>query len=450
MRFAHFSTLFFFGILTFGGALSGAPTRTFRDLVGVNVKFSQGQPQRDLALLEELGVRWVRDTVPWPTLEPRAGEHVPFPADFAGRLDYYKKHDIGVVFGLWYDNAAAYPENPTDPAAYGRHAAEVAKRLKASGVRFVIELYNEPHNTMKDLGGTWNGTPPAAWLDRYAAMVAAAVRAVKAVDPEVRLLAGDDMWVIDYWLLDKGLPRDLDALTIHPYVKGWPERAAVEQDTGWAAPFTLVDADASFASGVRRLQERARDKLGKVPAVWVTEWGWPLGQDVLYRPMTEELLSGLLVRSHLAAWSAGVETLCWFSLQDSVDGPMGLTDNDGKRRRTFDAMRVMVATLGNATTLEHVLGGDRPAVGPQAYRATGPGLDVLIAFDIDGDSTATLEAGSAVSISDVFGNPVALPTRRGRLTVPLGRSPLYLSNVPAAATLAPDRPTTVKPTYLFP
>ena len=442
--------------LAFAGraAVARDAPRTFRDLVGVNVKFSQGQPQTDLPLLSDLGVRWVRDTVDWPTLEPAAGDFGPFPDAFGERLDFYKAHGIGVVFGLWYDNPAAYPADPTDPAAYGRHAARVARRLEASGTRFVIELYNEPHNTLKHLGGTWNGAPPAAWLDRYVEMVRAAVRDVKAADPDAKLLAGDDMWVVDYWLLEKGLPRDLDALTIHPYVKSWPESAAVEQDTTWAKPFTLVDADASFRSGVRRLRERADVKLSRVPAIWITEWGWPLGEEIHYRPMTEELLAALLPRAYLAAFDGGVETLCWFSLRDSVDGPMGLTDNDGKKRLPYTAMKVMVEQLGGATEIEHAFGETSPTHGPQAYRLTdADGLDKLVVFDIDGDSTAALDGQGAASVTavDVFGRAVEIARDGdGRPLLKLGRSPLYLSGVAAGATLRPDVPPTTRPTYLFP
>ena len=427
-------------------------TRRFREIVGINVKFSQGESPRDLFLLKELGVRWVRDTVDWPSIEPAAGKYVPFPIAFRDRLAFYKANDIGVVFGLWYDNPAAYPNTPddqtrsTDAAAYGRYAAEVARQLRASGARFAIELYNEPHNSLKDLGGKWNGEPPSPWLDHYVDMVRAAVADAKRVDPNVRLLAGDDMWVLQARFLERGFPRNLDGLTVHPYVRNRPEIAAIEQDTSWAKPFTLVDADASFASAVRRLRSRAADALGRTPAIWITEWGWPIGGDLAGdRKVDEATLAAFLPRAYLAAADAGVETLCWFSLQDSVDGPMGLTTNDGKRRAPFDALRTMVDQLGDCTAVEHVAGADHPTVGVQVYRLRDGERTTLVAWNVDGGSTATLVGAGDARIVDVVGKPVA----RGE-TLALSTSPIYISGVAADAHLRPTAEPAVKPTYLFP
>ena len=241
-------------------AVAEPSTRPFRDSIGINVKFTQGESPRDLMLLKELGVHWVRDTASWPDVEPVAGQYKSFPMSFRERLAFYKENDIGVVFGLWYDNPAAYPNTAddatrsTDADAYGRYAAEVARQLNQSGVRYIIELYNEPHNTLiKTYGGKWNGESPSPWLDHYVKMVDAAVTQVKAFDAKVRLLVDDDMWAIHYRFLEHGLPKAIDGLAFHPYAKHVPERAAVDQDTDWARPFTMVDADGSFGSAVRRL-----------------------------------------------------------------------------------------------------------------------------------------------------------------------------------------------------
>ncbi len=440
-------------LLTLVAVPPARAARPFRDLVGINVKFAQGEPPADLPLLRQLGVRWVRDSVDWKTLEPMAGRYVPFPRAFQQRLDYYKANDIGLVFGLWYDNTAAYPNNPadparsTDPAAYGRYAAEIARRLKASGVRFVIELYNEPHNSLKWIGGTWNGKPPCAWLDRYVAMVS---QATKAVDPSVRLLVCDDMWIIHYWFLEKGLPPTIAGLGIHPYVKGAPERSAVDQDTDWVRPFDVVDADGSFRSAVDRLRDHAAAKLGRTPAIWLTEWGWEDGGMMGDRKITEDTIAAFIPRAYLAALDAGVENLCWFSLRDSVDGPMGLTRNDGTHRRSFDAFATMTATLGDCTTVQHVTGADHPTVGVQAYRLASPdGRTVLVAWDIDGTRDAWLAANGPARVTDVLGRPVDIvPGNRPRLH--LGPSPLYIADGGPAAMVAPVVPAHVPPAELFP
>jgi len=434
-------------------------SRPVRDMIGVNVKFSQGEPMTDLPLLTRLGVRWVRDSVDWQDVEPTAGQYRPFPAPFQQRLDFYRANGIGVVFGLWYDNTAAYPNTPADPAhstnpaAYGRYAAEVTRQLRASGVRFVVELFNEPHNSLKWIGGTWNGAPPCAWLDRYVEMVRAAAADAKAVDPSVRLLVDDDMWIIHYWFLERGLPPAIDGLAIHPYVKNWPEISAVAQDTTWVKPFDVVDADGSFRSAACRLRDHAATKLGHTPALWLTEWGWPIGGPVTAddHTMTEDMLAGLIPRAYLTAADAGIENLCWFSIRDSVDGPMGLTRNDGSHRKTFDAFAVMSDALGDCTAIDHTAGGDHPTSGVQAYRLARPdGTATLVAWDIDGNRDATL-AGPASGVTDVFGHAVdAGRGTDGTLLLHLGQSPLYVRGVGRAATVTPVVPSHLPPVDLFP
>ena len=433
--------------------------RTFASMVGLNVKFSQGESMRQLPLLTDLGVHWVRDTVDWPTMEPEAGRYLVFPRDFAARLAFYKTHDIGVIFGLWYDNPKAYPNTPDDPHhsvdadAYGRYAAEIAKLLKASGVRFVIELYNEPHNSLKDLGGTWTGHPPAAWLDHYVEMVRAATTAVKAFDPGVRLLVDDDMWIIHYWFLEKGLPAQIDGLAVHPYVKNWPEFSAVEQDTSWTQPFDVVDADRSFTSSVRQLRDRASEKLGHTPAIWITEWGWPIGEEVAGQPLTEETLAGMLPRAYITAADAGAEALCWFSIQDNVDGPMGLLDNNDRPRKTYLAFKTMIAQLGPATAIKHVSGADHPTCGVQAYRFTGVGINTWVVWDIDGNTSASIIdlRTQAVKAFDIQGKTVQLKKdKQDWFVLPLSRSPVYLTNLSAMASLVLYQPAGVAPAYLFP
>ena len=114
----------------------------------------------------------------------------------------------------------------------------------------------------------------------------------------------DDMWVLHYWFLEKGLPPDLDGVAFHPYVNNVPEIAAVSPDKDWAKPFTLVDADRSFNSAVRRLREQCQLKMGRVPELWITEWGWPPKGTV-----SEGMVAAFLPRAFITSAAAGVEAL---------------------------------------------------------------------------------------------------------------------------------------------
>jgi hypothetical protein len=289
-------------------SITAAIAEPFRNTVGLCVKFSQGESA--LANLSELRVKWVRDAVDWRDVERAPGVYSEFPAALRQRLDY-RANGISVVFGLWYENNAAYPADPLNAEAYGEYAVEIARRLKAIGVQFVLELWNEPHNSTirPRLGGDWVGHPPSPWVNQYLAMVRSAVEKVKAYDPSVNLLSCDDMWAIHYWFLATGLPQNLDGFAFHPYAQPVPEMAAVDYNTVWATPYGapasqivhMVDQDRSFRSACRRLRERARSKMGREPELWITEVGWSLQ----WAPQETVAKSGcrecLLLPRHLAS-----------------------------------------------------------------------------------------------------------------------------------------------------
>ena len=409
------------------------PRRPFGEMVGLGVKFSQGQPVRDIDDLLALRVRWVRDAVHWPQVEPAPGRYADFGAAFRQQLAFYRRHDIGLVALLTLGNPRAYPgaaPAPYDPAAFGRFALQVARLLRAAGVRFVLEIGNEPHNSgfAKALGGAWNGRAPSPWVDHYVRMVHAAVSEVKAFDPAIKLLVDDDMWVVHYWYLQAGLPPALDGFAVHPYTPGPPERTPVAHDTDWTRPFSVVDPDRSFGSAVRRLREQARGKLACRPEVWLTEWGWAVGPGSVAHAVPDETLVAYLPRAFILAAAAGVEVLCWFSAHDAVDGPMGLTRLDGTRRDTHRAFRTLTAQLGDHVLARHAAGAATPTSGLQAFVFDGPrGRRKLVAWSADARARRLPWPDGADTQPgvDALGRPVPLVTEPQR-AVAIGAAPVYL------------------------
>lgn len=408
--------------------------RKFREIIGLQVKFYQGQPQSDLRSLRDLRVRWVREEIGWDQIEPSPGQYREFPPAFKKRLAYYRQNDIGVVFLLAYSNPVAYPATreapyrPADPEAFGRYAVEVARMLRATGVNFVLELWNEPHNSLRPLvGGAWNGKPPSPWVDHYVKLVREAVKQVKSFDPTIRLLTDDDMWVLHYWFLEAGLPRELDGFAFHPYNgSNSPEKAAVDFYTDWVKPFIVVDSDRSFGSAVRRLREQGQTKLGKSPEMWITEWGWRIGANADKGEVSEEALVSFLPRAFILAEAAGVQVMCWFSAQDTVDGPMGLTANDGKRRKSYYAFKTMSKQLGDYVLVRQVAGAKHPTSGVQAFLFRSVRNDKLVVWNVDGERQQfALNGATAI---DALGKPVR-PDQSARIS--FGSAPVYITGVSA-------------------
>jgi hypothetical protein len=407
------------------------PATNFGETVGLNVKYVQGEPwdQDAKQMLIELGVRWVRDVVEWYGMEQEPGVYSDFPDEFKERLAFYKQNNIGVVFGLWYHNSNAYPDDPLNAEAYGNYAAYVATLLKASGVKFVLEVWNEPRTFFIQpmLGGDWVGRPPSPWLDHYVEMATKVVNKVKAIDPTIKVLVNDDLYVTHYWYLEKGLPQALDGFAIHPY-STHPEHAAVSFDTDWCWPWQVVDIDNTIGSGVRRLKEQGQLKLGKSMEVWSTEQGWWQGD-----AESEEQAAMFLPRAFITSADSGVAVTCWFSSQDVTDGPMGLKDYWGNPRKSYTAFKVMNEQLGGYALIKHTQAtGD--SYGLQSYVFQGPSGDTKVVvwvveegqqavyriYDVEG-VTAVDHLGNHV---DVFSEMI------------VGNGPIYLSGI--------------KPTSFFP
>ena len=85
-------------------------------MVGLCVKFTQGEPAEAIEHLRELGVKWVGDNVDWHLMEPSPGNYVAFPSSFQERLDFYKANGINVIFVLSLENWVAYPNSPKNGA----------------------------------------------------------------------------------------------------------------------------------------------------------------------------------------------------------------------------------------------------------------------------------------------------------------------------------------------
>jgi hypothetical protein len=426
-----------------------AEVRPFGESICLNVKFAQGQPEEELSTLEDLGVHWVRDGVLWRDIEVTPGVFGPFPSAFTRRLVYYRKHGMGLVFILGYANSAAYPPTadaplrPIDPSALARYAVEIARRLKESGTHFVLEIWNEPHNFVirQLVGGAWNGAPPSPWIQYYVRMVDEVTARVKAIDPSITLLDDEDMWVLHYRFLEAGLPAALDGFAFHPYTKFRPERTVVTPDTNRPPSYVCADPDSSFESAVRRLRDEGAKTLAAPPQMWVTEWGWKLGSSGPDGPITEDTLVAYLPRAYILAANAGVRDLCWFSSEDSVDGPMGLMTNNGLKRKPYFAFRAMTKELGALEFVRQVAGSGHRTSGFQAFLFCQPcGLCKLAIWNVDEGVgrfrlVGTLATARAM---DALGSPVT-PERAadGAAAISVGQAPIYLDGFTEAVAQSP-------------
>lgn len=129
-----------------------------------------------LNLISEGGITWVRQHFPWSELEPQPGvfEWAPWDRLVASAVEQ------GVQLIAVLDSPPAWAGMPPDPEAFARFAGAFANHYMAQLSYY--ELWRNPN-----LGDTWGGQAnPYA----YAALLAHAAPAIRAADPEARIILG--------------------------------------------------------------------------------------------------------------------------------------------------------------------------------------------------------------------------------------------------------------------
>lgn len=304
----------------------------FKDFVGLQMKFIQGQPATDISMVKDLRLGWVRDTVRWSEIESSVGVYT-VPSYFASRLETYRRLGVRVMFILAYGNPIY--DNPYDIEAFCRYATYMARYLKQAGVDFVLEILNEPHNF-----GFKAHYGDEAWIPEYVNLANAVVQAIGAYDASAKVVTNEDMFLLHYQMIDAGLTSAAHGAAVHPYAP-MPELAPIDSQTPWMAPYNpAVDNDRYAPSAFEAL----RGRFPGDPRFYITELGWLQDAEV-----DEDRVAAYLVRSFVTYYeSATVECLLWFSAYDGPDGRMGLVANDGTRRKAYLAFETMMAWLGDA------------------------------------------------------------------------------------------------------
>ncbi len=243
-----------------------------------------GSDQRrrvELSRARALGVRWIREELPWGSIERAPGRyswrHFDALMVAAARAQL---HVLPLLLGTpsWARSPGTdHFALPSDPRAFGAFAARAAARYGPGGTFWRshpwldsrlapqwFELWNEPYYRFFST----TGVDPT----RYAAMVRAATEAGHAANPATRWLMAGDLTYLDgfgrrqQWLpalaaADPGLMPLIDGVAVHPYMFGAP--SAKE---GIPLPFRFARVDAVA-------RELTRLGAGPVP-LWITEIGW--------------------------------------------------------------------------------------------------------------------------------------------------------------------------------
>ncbi len=186
--------------------------------LGVNIHWTNPRPG-EMRMLAATGVRWIRMDFAWGATETQKGRYN-FSA-YARLITALRRYHIRPLLILDYGNPlyqhGAFPTTPAARQAFATWAATAVTTFRGYGVMW--EMYNEP-----------NGMGHATSA-QYARLAIEVGQAVHKADPHA-LYVGPALAGMDRpWLeriLQDGVLKEFDAITVHPYRRTPPETVAAD------------------------------------------------------------------------------------------------------------------------------------------------------------------------------------------------------------------------------
>lgn len=283
-----------------------------------------------------------------------------------------------------------------------------------------VEVYNEFNGGFGDRGDG----PADSRADYYFSLLKKTYDEVKASRPEVTVVGAATAGVPLPWLEELfalGGLEYMDVVSVHPYVyPADPEQA--EQ--------SLKDLDAL----IREYNG------GQSKPIWITEQGWPTHTTA--RGVDEPTQAANVVRSHVLAFSHGVEKYFWYDLMnDGLDETVN-EHNFGLIRHTTDPAGrwtpkpgyVSYATMTRQLTgTEYVGADDIDGVASHVFTKNGDQTRVIWA---GAPTTIAVQTDEPVSVTDLTGATQEYQPAAGRVYLSVTGDPIYLTgnDVSLAAT----------------
>jgi hypothetical protein len=416
---------------------------------GVNNAFGPGAKdlKQRLEGFQQVGIKWGRQDFTWRGIEKEPGQYDWAPYDKL--VDECLKHGLRIFGDLAYAPRFHDPRTPEGVKAYAAFAAAAAARYKGKVDHW--QIWNEPN------GGFWNGTG-----EQYAAILAAAGKAIHQANPQAKVL-GLNMAFCDVIWAEKVLklvPYDcFDIACFHPYrVMGAPEdrfdwwmldqyvKAWKSKDLDGApldGNYHMVYKD--FLQQTEELVKVMR-KFGQPKPLWVTEICWNTNIHPYGTPEIRQ--ADMVVRFYtLAIASRRIEKVFWWTFRDcgarqyDMADMVGLVRADYEPKYSYYSYAFMTRMLEGRTWVRNEHLG--PDVWIVVFHDEKTDQDIMVAWANKPYAYVRVNnTEKGLTFYDVFGTRRFVPydrQRTGSLPVPLGQSPIYIVGPKGLkANLRPD------------
>ncbi len=420
-----------------GAAASAPNTSPISQVRNERFGITGGTQGQDVSrLVQELGVGWMRIPVNWYEVEPREGLSLWKQVEEA--VAEHKRAYPGLHFVVtlrakspWASEKAPAGVSPRaslpprDLDAYYRFVFGMATRGR--GVVDCWQIENE-----EDSGAWWAGT-----ATEYLALLQTAHRAIRAADPDAKIMLGG--FTSELTTVAAGLARGVDKNEIarqlgvkgpvDPRAEAWlrPQLDQMEAILAGAGPYVdVVDIHLyndyhSIPDRVQWLRDRMRAHGYEKP-IWATEVGGP---DIAVDPFSETAQAEQVAKRVALTLGSGVQKIFWLGLHDMQNqGPrwdnLGLVTRGGVKKPAFPVYQTLARMLGDmpATSFEV----------PGGYGVRfGQGARAKWLLWSDRKASYRLTVGlSAVRVVSVNGRSQLLSADKGVVQLSLSGSPILL------------------------
>jgi GH35 family endo-1,4-beta-xylanase len=399
--------------------------------------------------LVDSGATWVRNEIAWESIEPQDVSPVGYnwtAADSA--IDTARSGGYNLIITVnrnpaWASSFLQGPIDKVPLTQFTTFVSALVERYDGDGVNDAPgspkveywEFYNEP-----DAGFLHNDHRWGHYGQEYAQMLAAVYPAVKAANPNAKVLIGGIAydWFEDQNgpfvrefiddVLENGGGQYFDIMNFHQY-----------------PPFAANWGSANGPGLVEKTQA-VRAKLaeyGLEKPIMITESGMH-SNNAATSPMTPELQARYVTMIFAQTFAANVETLIWFMLYDPGEVypyrnglvTSATANTQSERKPSFTAYQTTVAMLEGATFQQALTAAETGNADLIAYRfrdKNGQTLYVTWLGPITRTDTANLSLpGTVATVYDIYGvykHTVADADdgqSDGRITLAVGAQPAYV------------------------
>jgi hypothetical protein len=385
---------------------------------GICTHFGQGVSGQIIPLLARAGIKEIRDEQYWGGIENKKGVFV-FPASDEAYMKQLAAAHIIPHIGLTYSNAlyddGKAPYDDEGFRAFGQYAAQLVQHYR--GLVRSVEVWNE-----------WNSPgfcpgPAASKPEVYRGLLEATYRAVKSVDPRVKVVGcsttglfwGGYDWLHRFFHLPGALAV-CDAVSTHPY------------NTALAPEFLTESATKTTAM--------MKDAGGPVRPLWITEIGYTINSDPkavadqvyesLSNRITEDVQALYIVRIYVLLLAAGAEKVYWYDFMNDGNDPRNGEHNFGLIRHPGDARGdyapkpsyVAVATMTRQLTDAQFVQQEQTPPGMRCFVFRRHGQDIRVAWSLE-PMVFQVKANGPFTVVDLMGQAHTITPENGVAALPV-------------------------------